>query len=178
MYCQYYELVAPKLQTHTSPASGYSSVASVVCCRLLPPTSKAAWASPSGHSGHYINLFLDAHLFFGHAALRRPSFFSRAFGCGTSTGSAGTLPRMSGSRPRSAARALNVQSRRAGYCVKGLGFASLRRIGAWNPHSIWLSFNSLILSLIFVFAPLSRPLFVPSLLSATAQLHAGSGTLG
>ena len=42
--CRYYGLVAPKLQTHVSPASAYSSVAYVACCPLLSDRSKPAWA--------------------------------------------------------------------------------------------------------------------------------------
>ena len=40
--CQYYGLVVPKLQTQTSIALGYSSVAYVACCRLLSARSKSA----------------------------------------------------------------------------------------------------------------------------------------
>ena len=35
--CQCCGLVAPQLQTNMSPASGYSSVVYVTCCRLLSP---------------------------------------------------------------------------------------------------------------------------------------------
>ena len=47
--CLYCGLVAPKMQTHTPPASGYSPVVYVVCCRLLLARSKPAWSNPSGH---------------------------------------------------------------------------------------------------------------------------------
>ena len=70
---------------------------------------------------------------FGIVVLGRPRVYSRAFGCGASKGSVGTLRRISESRPSSVARALRFQSRRAGSYVQGLRSALLSRVGPFRP---------------------------------------------
>ena len=86
---------------------------------------------PEGEPGmHMNNMFLFC--FFWHAVLQQPRVLSRAFDFGASKGTVGTLRRMSGSRPSPVARALSIQTHRAGSFVKGLRSASLSRVGAWK----------------------------------------------
>ena len=73
--------------------------------------------------------------FRGHAVVQRPSFFSRAFGCGARKGKCRyitTLVRIP-TEPRGGA--LSIQRRRTDSFFKGLRSASLSRVGEWKtPH--------------------------------------------
>ena len=123
--------------------------------------------------------------FFVACSLRRPSFFSCAFGCGASKEAFGILRRMSESRPSSVAGSVSIQRRLYGSFFKGLHSASLSPVDLNGNSTICCYFPIARSALTCVFfLPLrffarrttSAHLLLPLLLSATTQLHTASSS--
>ena len=110
-----------------------------------------------------------------HAVLRRLGFFSCMFGCGASNGVFGTLRRMSGIRPSSAAVLEAFKVVELAIFFKVFCSASLRRAGVnGKPHSsLILFFNSPRRSHIFLAAPIFPPLYKisPALFTLSAAYY-------
>ena len=94
--------------------------------QLATPPGLHAIHIPNGNLVYMKKMYF---LLFKHAVLRRPRVPSRTFGCGASQGAVGTLRRMSGSQPSTAAvlGALNIAE--LALRNKGLLSASPSRVG-------------------------------------------------